>query len=190
VIENTIANIQRKRLLPEVNVTDQDNDNNNDVRLMLCLPYKGQAGETLSKKIKTKVRKAIGENVKVNIAHKSRKLSTLFNIKDNMHKEHVNDIIYEFKCPQENCSAKYIGETLRRFHERIMDHCGRDNKSHIAQHTVINDHTAPSPSDFRVIDKGFRGNKFTRKISEALLIKRRRPILNVQEQSIPLKLFN
>ena len=42
----------------------------------------------------------------------------------------------------------------------------------------------------KVIDSGYHSNRFKRKISEALYIKQYKPMLNTQEQSIPLKLFN
>ena len=45
-------------------------------------------------------------------------------------------------------------------------------------------------SNLKIIDSSFHGNKFKRKISEALYIKQYRPSLNSQEQSVELKVFN
>ena len=42
--------------------------------------------------------------------------------------------------------------------------------------------------NIKVIDSGYHNKRFKRKIS--LYIKRYKPMLNTQEQSIPLKLFN
>ena len=44
--------------------------------------------------------------------------------------------------------------------------------------------------NFEILSSGYKNNKFKRKLAEALHIKHERPTLNVQEQSVPLKLFN
>ena len=41
-----------------------------------------------------------------------------------------------------------------------------------------------------MVGQNYNNNKWKRKVSEALLIKEYRSIINVQEQSIPLKLLN
>ena len=43
---------------------------------------------------------------------------------------------------------------------------------------------------FKVIDMDFVSNKRKQKIAESLWIKDLRPTLNVQEKSIPMKLFD
>ena len=43
---------------------------------------------------------------------------------------------------------------------------------------------------FEILSNGYKSNKFKRKLAEALHIKHERPTMNVQEQSVPLKLFN
>ena len=50
--------------------------------------------------------------------------------------------------------------------------------------------TSVTQSDFKIIGSHFNNNRHKRKIAEALLIKEKRPSLNVQEQSIDLKLLN
>ena len=45
-------------------------------------------------------------------------------------------------------------------------------------------------ANFNITDMNFSNNKRKRKIAESLWIKDLRPTLNVQEKSIPLKLFN
>ena len=47
-------------------------------------------------------------------------------------------------------------------------------------------HTDADTANFKIIDMNFSNNK----IIESLWIKDLRPTLNVQEKSIPLKLFN
>ena len=44
--------------------------------------------------------------------------------------------------------------------------------------------------DYKIVGTGYRNNTMKRKLSEALLMKELKPILNKQEKSLPLKLFN
>ena len=71
-----------------------------------------------------------------------------------------------------------------------MDHGGRDQKSYLFKHAVVNEHHNASYDDFKIIGNGFGNNAFKRKVAEALLIKKLRPILNIQEKLVELKLFN
>ena len=73
---------------------------------------------------------------------------------------------------------------------RIIDHGGRDQKLHLIRHAVVNDHRNASFDDFKIIGSGFRNNVCKRKFAEALLSKELRPILNFQEKSVELELFN
>ena len=43
---------------------------------------------------------------------------------------------------------------------------------------------------FEILSNGYKNNQFKRKLAEALHVKYERPTLKVQEQSVPLKLFN
>ena len=43
---------------------------------------------------------------------------------------------------------------------------------------------------FEIIVKIFNSNSWKRKIAESLLIKEKRPTLNIQDKWVPLKLFN
>jgi len=158
--------------------------------LMLCLPYKGIKGETIVKKVNTEISKCVKENTNVKVIYKSTKLSSFFNIKDKTSVHHSNDLVYRFRCPDENCDVSYIGETGRRFNERILDHAGKDTKSHVLKHAKEKDHELASHEHFEMLGSNFHGNKYKRRISEALFIKEFKPSLNVQEKSFPLKLFN
>ena len=48
---------------------------------------------------------------------------------------------------------------------------GRDQKSHLFRHAVVNKHRNGSYDDLKIIGSGFRNNMFKRKVAEALLIK-------------------
>ena len=51
-------------------------------------------------------------------------------------------------------------------------------------------HPSVSPNDFRIPQKGYNNSKVKRKISEALVIRKHRPLLNIHENLVPLELFN
>ena len=51
-------------------------------------------------------------------------------------------------------------------------------------------HEPVSKDDFKIISNGFRNNTYKRKISEALMIKRFKSSLNIQEKSLKLQIFN
>ena len=118
------------------------------------------------------------------------KLASKSNIKDKTIKEHKHDLGYKAQCPDLNCDETYIGEIGRRFSERIIDHSGRDDKSHLYEHAEKTGHENVNIDHFEILSNGYKNNKFKRKLAEALHIKHERPTLNVQEQSVPLKLFN
>ena len=48
--------------------------------------------------------------------------SLLMHPKDPIPDAHKTDIIYHWKCPADNCTAEYIGETNRSLKERVSDH--------------------------------------------------------------------
>ena len=94
------------------------------------------------------------------------------------------------KCSAENCSNDYIGESVRHLIEIVKDHSGRDTKSHVSKHSSEKEHVEVTQEDFKIISSHFKNNRLKRKIAEALLIKQERPTLNVQDQSVELKLLN
>ena len=63
-------------------------------------------------------------------------------------------------------------------------------KSHmVLKHALDTGHRRISLEDTKILNKNF-SNYYKRKISEALYIKQKNPVLNIQDQSVPLKLFN
>ena len=61
----------------------------------------------------------------------SQKLSTQFNVHVMTKFEHKHDVIYLDKCPEQNCSDNYFGESAKKISEWIIDHGGRDQKSQL-----------------------------------------------------------
>ena len=74
--------------------------------------------------------------------------------------------------------------------DRVKNHNGRDTSSHIFKHCVAADHQFVSCDDLRIVGRNYRNNKRKRKITEALLIKNLKPLLNMQEKSVALILLN
>ena len=70
-----------------------------------------------------------------------------------------------------------------------MDHAGRDKISHVLKHCLAKRHKEISLYNVTIISKNYK-NYYKRKVSEALFIKTKKPILNTQDNSVPLKLFN
>ena len=69
-----------------------------------------------------------------------RRLNSRFQIKDNSKKEHEHNIVYHVNCCQESYENNGIGGSGRRLVERVKDHNGRDNKSHVLKHSIEKRH--------------------------------------------------
>ena len=156
----------------------------------LLLHYKGEKGEHLIKSMKRRISKLLPPELKTQVTYTGKKLGTSFNAKGQSKFDHQHDVVYYVDCPNETCRENYIGESGRRISERIKDHNGRDLKSHILRHSVESGHANVSCEDFKIIAKNFNNNSWKRKIAESLLIKEKRPTLNIHDKSVPLKLFN
>ena len=111
-------------------------------------------------------------------------------MKDKTPFEEQHDLLYRAVCATKNCTEDYVGETARRIVERVKDHNGRDQHSHLVKRAIENNHLPVVKSDFTILDSGYRSNTRKRKIAEALIIKVIRPSLNAKEKSVELKLFN
>jgi len=102
---------------------------------------------------------------------------------------HVKGVIYEAickRCKEQGQDSKYIGETGRILSVRIKEHLRKispedfqsENNSAIGQHSCNKHGEQPSISnwDFKILDKAIRIQD--RKAIEALLITKRKPIIN------------
>jgi len=134
--------------------------------------------------LKKNLKQILPENHYSEVIYTGTKLASKFSVKDKTKTLHCHDVIYQVSCPDPNCDATYIGETGRRLQGRILDHAERGNKSHVAKHSIDLNHDPPSYDDFQIIGSGYRSNTYKRKLSEALLIKKYRPSLNLQENSL------
>ena len=159
-------------------------------RHLLVFPYQGEQGSRLVKSLKRSITKILPEATQLEFGFTGSKLSMHFQRKDKREFEHNHDVVYLGTCPENNCSDNYVGESARRISERITDHNGRNQNSHLFKHICIKNHPNTSTTDFKIISSGFKSNYCRRKISEALLIKQIKPSVSVQEKSYELKLFN
>ena len=168
----------------------KEDENTSIKNHILVSPYQGEKGIHIFNSMKRYGNKILPKNVKVQTAFTWKRLSSCFKTKDRTKSEHQHDIIYQVNCSAENCSDDYIGESARGIIERVEDHGGRDTKSHVLKHSSEKGHVEVTQEDFKIIDSHFKNNRLKRKITEAFSIKQKRPSLNVQDQSVELKLFN
>ena len=138
--------------------------------------------------MKGNLKKKLPNNVKPQITYTGRKLGSLFQKKDQT--IHKSEIICHGKCPAKNCVDDYIGETVCRVNEIIVEHQGKDINSHVVKHSIESVHKPLEAVDYKIISRQYRNNTMKRKLSEVLFIKELKPTLNKQEMSLPLKLFN
>ena len=128
--------------------------------------------------------------MKPNIVFTGTKLLSNFNVKNPVSFTKKHDVIYRLVCATERCNENYIGECARRFYERVKDHNGHDHSSHLVKDAVETDHLPVDTGNFEVIGSGYRNKVRHKKIVDTLLVKKLKLTLNIQENSIPLKLFN
>ena len=62
------------------------------------------------------------------------------------------DTIYHWKCPANNCTAEYIGETNRPLKERVSDHRNQTTSA-IRNHHISTKHPKAELKDFTIIDR-------------------------------------
>ena len=85
------------------------------------------------------------------------------------------DIICHWKCPANNCTAEYIGETNRSPKERISDHRNQITSA-IRNHRISTKHPKAELKDFTIIDR--ESNTLHCQAEEALHICIKDPSLN------------
>ena len=119
----------------------------------MILPYQGDRGNTLVKSLQKRLHNLLPNHINTQVTYTGKKLSTCFNIKDQTKFEHQHDIVYHGKCHEVDCIDNYIGKASRRVSERIIDHNGRDKKSHLFRNSVEHNHKNVERQDFKYLDK-------------------------------------
>ena len=174
----------------EHSTINQTTQNEQDKYHLLVLLYAGNKGEKILKSMNKFSTRVLPCNVKTCTAYSGTKLSSKFQLKDQTKKDHQHDVVYYAKCPEEQCTEDYTGETDRCLVEHVNDHSGKDSNSHLFKHAKVPNHKTVKLDDFKIIEKGYKRSKFRRKFAESLHIKEKHSSLNNQEASVPLKLFN
>ena len=155
----------------------------------ICLPYKGEEGESIINKFKKSLKEALPSNVRPRVTFKGTKLGSCFRIKDKVPTEHETNLVYRFKSPEEeDDQSRYIGQTNVRFGTRTYEHCCTDKTSAVHKYKTRKN-VVISDNDFEIIDKGFP-RTVDRKLAEALYVKEEDPILNRQKKTFKVLLFN
>ena len=123
------------------------------------------------------------------------KLRNFVNHKDKFPPSWRSDVVYKYKCAIcENC---YLGSTSRSLAIRISEHQGRSyrTKKHLARplQSTIREHSEGvchkqvGKDEFEIIYRGKNTSEI--RIAESLLIRKMQPPLNIEESSVPLKVF-
>ena len=101
--------------------------------------------------------------------------SLLMHPKDPIPDAQETDIIYHWKCPANNCTAEYIGETNWSLTERVSDH-RNETTSTIRNHHISTKHPIAELKDFTIIDR--ESNTLHCQAKEALHIRIKDPLFN------------
>jgi hypothetical protein len=138
-----------------------------------------------------RIRKAISKNVtpidasgriELRIYYKNLKLRNLL-IKNKMHRSNADSrVVYQYTCPETSCNASsYIGYTTCTVAQRFYTHA---QSGAIRLHNKNIHSTKPLTRELmKSTTVIFRGNtKQSLTIAESLLIKERRPTLNLQDE--------
>ena len=128
------------------------------------------------------------------IFYNNFKLRNFVNHKEKLPAFFDSMVVYLFNCP--TCQLAYIGSTKKALFSRYHDHKGSSSRtgrvlssplfSNIRDHCENSCECSFSINDFSVIYKGSTENEI--RIAESLLIKSKRPTLNQDTASYPLKL--
>ena len=163
--------------------------------LVKILPFLGK----LSLDLRTRLKNNISKNLpfcKIRAIFKSStRISIFFQFKDKMLYCLCSNFVYKFSCG--GCKAAYYGETYRHLSFRVGEHSdvspliGKKSKSKrstaVKDGMLFCDHIV-SIDDFKILATS--DSDFHVKVKESLLILRDEPILNKNETSLPLYLFD
>ncbi len=195
VIENTITKVRNKNLpvTPDEAETQTEDEPGEVSHPHMSLPYGGDKGNTVLKKLKRVLDRTLPSTVKPEISVKGKKIGSRFKIKDKIDDKHTSGIIYEFNCNRTTCNSKYDGETGCRKEVRVEQHGGKDKASAIFHHCRAKKHAKAKEKNFTILATNYPQWR-SRKICEAMFIRDRKPDLNKQgdknRQSYKLHLFS
>ena len=79
--------------------------------VQLNLPYGGEKGENLVKKLKRDINKTSKGKIVLRATYTPHKLGSNFTPKDKTKFAHQHNVTYHVKCPNRKCSSQYTGQT-------------------------------------------------------------------------------
>ena len=122
------------------------------------------------------------------------KIRSFFKIKDKLPNDLCSSIVYLFSCSK--CSLEYIGSTTRNLTVRVDEHRGISSRTSCPLvrplNSSIREHCNSCSSNFninnfKIINKATYNEEL--RIMESILIKLRKPTLNVDDTAHPLYIF-
>ena len=153
--------------------------------MRVIIPFKDQVSANVVKKRLTDLSSKIKTTIQPVFI--SRKLNEDVKVRE-VKPATVNQqcVVYKFQCNL--CDAGYVGYTRGHLHERVDGH--KQKSSSICKH-YLSEHNSNIPphllEQFHVLTKC--SNKFDCLIKEMLFIRKLKPSLNVQTDSIRAKVF-
>lgn len=145
------------------------------------LPYIGNYSYLTKSKI-NKIIKRYCKSCSVKIIFTSFKIGSMFSSKDKIPNHIKSNVVYQFTCA--SCNASYIGETTRRFGQRIEEHLKKDKSSYVYKHIhdKVTCFDAADIKSFSILDKA--DTKWQLKLKEGLHISWKNPVLNRQVKHV------
>ena len=192
VVENIIKKVRNKNIHAEKDA-QREIESDTVSRPHMSLPYGGDKGNTIIKKLKRTLNSILPTTVQPEISVKGTKIASCFKIKDKVDDKHTSGFIYEFECNRvQTCKSNYIGETGRRKEVRLQEHGEKDESSAILQHCRSTKHAKAKEKNFKILARNYPHWR-RRKICESMFIRDKNPDLNKQgdkhRQSYKLHLF-
>ena len=139
--------------------------------------------ENYAKVFLSKLNNFTGNKYSFIITWKTRKVRSLFPLKDKVDFKHCCNIVYEGTC---SCGNNYIGITDRNSILRFNEHDNENKSSEPSKHLKANENHQFS---WKFLSKSSREKRRGR-ILETFFIKIRGPSLNNQTENYKLKLFH
>ena len=185
-----------KKFLSSQSQVGRENDMDSvdaDRRYVFGVPFIGKA----SKEYKNKIADLIKEHLQVDIDtyYTSCKVSSFFSLKSKVPFSLKARVVYKFSCLSDS-DTSYIGQTKRHLVTRAKEHITpkESNQSEIKNHIFGCDKCKNgnlNVNNFRVLKQC--KDEYATRISEALLLKKFSPKLNIQKylkgQSYLLRVF-
>ena len=141
-----------------------------------AVPFVGNASIKLQNTVKSEL---IKHNITIIFTYSTTSVGSYFNLKTHCSKLFKSSVVYKFTCSGDQ-SVSYIGETKRQLFKRVAEHTKSDHKSAVFDHLYNCTKCQDSRNimeHFEILTSTTTNNIYS---LEALLIKKFRPVLNMQ----------